>query len=62
MLEKKYLSLREVAELLDVKTGTVRKWVRQGCFPKADARLNRKSVLWKAESVEMFIESQRGGV
>lgn len=62
METKKYLSLKETAELLGVKTATVRGWVRKGRFPRPDSKVNRKLQLWKYESVEIFIQSHSADI
>lgn len=59
MEDKKFLSIKQTAGLLDVKVDTLLKWIRAGKFPRPDSRINRKCQYWKAESVNLFLESHK---
>lgn len=62
-MEKKYLTIKEVAKILGVTTQTLRNWDRSGKFRAYRNPLNDYRV-YKIEQVELFlrkVESGRSG-
>jgi predicted DNA-binding transcriptional regulator AlpA len=53
----RFLTTREVAELLRVKVETVKRWRREGCGPRYIER-RRNSVVYEASSIEEFLRSR----
>jgi excisionase family DNA binding protein len=51
---REWLTTREVAQLLGIGPGTLRRWVRQGTFPRP-ARWNQRVHRWRRSIVEEWL-------
>lgn len=57
-----HLTARKVADMLDVKIGTLSKWRREGRGPKGWARVSKTLVIYPADEVDRFLESCRAAL
>jgi hypothetical protein len=48
---------RAIARYLGLDAQTIRKWVHDGKFPKADLRLNRRYQRWKLGTVRAALQA-----
>jgi excisionase family DNA binding protein len=55
---REWLTTREVAQLLGITVGTLRRWIRQGTFP-APARLNPRVLRWRRRVVENWFDQRQ---
>jgi phage terminase Nu1 subunit (DNA packaging protein) len=53
-----FLNHRTVADLFDVDTETLRKWVRNGIFPEPHDTLGQ-TWLYRAEWIDFYVENRR---
>jgi len=53
-MEKKYLTLEQLEEILQVKKRTIKRWIKKGIFPKGK-KISRQCVRWSEESVDEWM-------
>jgi len=54
---KEYLTLEQVAEKIQVKERTIKRWIKKGIFPKG-RKISRQCVRWSEEFVEEWLDEE----
>ena len=52
---KDYLTLEQVAEKIQVKERTIKRWIKKGIFPKGK-EISRQCVRWSEDLVEGWLD------